>query len=69
MFHFIFVQEKNEEKIYPNRYRVLKNPMHLYYSNCEQNAPNLLVLNVQPNEGFSLCVNGKKSNQNNEMQK
>lgn len=27
--------------------------MHLYYSNCEQNAPNLLVLNVQPNEGFS----------------
>ena len=46
-----------------------KNPMHLYYSNCEQNAPNLLVLNVQPNEGFSLCVNGKKSNQNNEMQK
>ena len=43
--------------------------MHLYYSNCEQNAPNLLVLNVQPNEGFSLCVNGKKSNQNNEMQK
>ena len=42
--------------------------MHLYYSNCEQNAPNLLVLNVQPNEGF-LYVNGKKSNQNNEMQK
>lgn len=43
--------------------------MQFYYSNCEQNAPNLLVLNVQPNEGFSLCVNGKKSNQNNEMQK
>ena len=43
--------------------------MQFYYSNCEQNASNLLVINVQPNEGFSLCVNGKKSNQNNEMQK
>lgn len=43
--------------------------MQFYYSNCEQNASNLLVINVQPNEGFSLCVNGKISNQNNEMQK
>ena len=43
--------------------------MQFYYINCEQNASNLLVINVQPNEGFSLCVNGKKSNQNNEMQK
>ena len=60
MFHFIFVQEKNEEKSI-QIVIVFKNPMHLYYSNCEQNAPNLLVLNVQPNEGFSLCVNGKKS--------
>ena len=32
-----------------------KNPMQFYYSNCEQNASNLLVINVQPNEGFSLC--------------
>ncbi|GEP84679.1 glucose-6-phosphate 1-dehydrogenase [Staphylococcus piscifermentans] len=45
-----------------------KNPRNLYYENNEDNAANLLVIDVQPNEGFSLCVNGKKSDQNNEMQ-
>ena len=67
MLHFIFVQKKNEKSI--QIVIEFKNPMQFYYSNCEQNASNLLVINVQPNEGFSLCVNGKKSNQNNEMQK
>lgn len=42
-----------------------KNPRNIYYEN---NKANLLVINVQPNEGFSLYVNSKKSNQNNEMQ-
>ncbi|WP_438830265.1 glucose-6-phosphate dehydrogenase [Staphylococcus cohnii] len=45
-----------------------KNPMNIYYDTPEENESNLLVINVQPNEGFSLCVNGKKSNQNDEMQ-
>jgi len=45
-----------------------KNPMNIYYDTPEENESNLLVINVQPSEGFSLCVNGKKSNQNDGMQ-
>ena len=43
--------------------------MQFYYSNCEQNASNLLVINVQPNEGFSLFVNVNKVKKKNEIQK
>ena len=43
--------------------------MQFYYSNCEQNASKLLVINVQPNERFSLCVNGKISNQKKKKKK
>src|SRR5690625_1094447 len=36
-------------------------PMNLYYENKDDKHPNLLVINIQPNEGITLHVNAKKS--------
>lgn len=35
-------------------------PMNLYYQNKNDQHPNLLVINIQPNEGITLHVNAKK---------
>ncbi|MDF0727382.1 glucose-6-phosphate dehydrogenase [Cytobacillus sp. S13-E01] len=40
-------------------------PMNLYYSKGEMaQTPNLLVINIQPDEGITLHLNAKKSGQN-----
>lgn len=36
-------------------------PMNLYYENKDDKHPNLLVINIQPNEGITLHVNAKKA--------
>ncbi|MGY0691290.1 glucose-6-phosphate dehydrogenase [Virgibacillus sp. FSP13] len=36
-------------------------PMNLYYENEEEKHPNLLVINIQPNEGITLYLNAKKA--------
>ncbi|MFD1334593.1 glucose-6-phosphate dehydrogenase [Oceanobacillus iheyensis] len=36
-------------------------PMNLYYQKDDQRNPNLLVINIQPNEGITLCLNARKS--------
>ncbi len=36
-------------------------PMNLYYENKDDRHPNLLVINIQPNEGITLHVNAKKA--------
>ena len=36
-------------------------PMNLYYESEEDRHPNLLVINIQPNEGITLYVNAKKA--------
>ena len=36
-------------------------PMNLYYENKGDKLPNLLVINIQPNEGITLHVNAKKA--------
>lgn len=36
-------------------------PMNLYYKNKDDKHPNLLVINIQPNEGITLYVNAKKA--------
>jgi glucose-6-phosphate 1-dehydrogenase len=35
-------------------------PMNLYEKKGQQNYPNLLVINIQPDEGITLIMNGKK---------
>lgn len=36
-------------------------PMNLYYKKDKDRHPNLLIINIQPNEGITLCLNAKKS--------
>ncbi|WP_106496118.1 glucose-6-phosphate dehydrogenase [Lentibacillus sp. Marseille-P4043] len=36
-------------------------PMNLYYENKQEKHPNLLVINIQPDEGITLYLNAKKS--------
>ncbi|HLS61206.1 MAG TPA: glucose-6-phosphate dehydrogenase [Virgibacillus sp.] len=36
-------------------------PMKLYYENKDDKHPNLLVINIQPNEGITLHLNAKKA--------
>lgn len=36
-------------------------PMNLYYKNKQEKHPNLLVINIQPNEGITLYLNAKKA--------
>lgn len=36
-------------------------PMNLYYKTNLEKHPNLLIINIQPNEGITLCLNAKKS--------
>ncbi|MCT8138511.1 glucose-6-phosphate dehydrogenase [Anaerobacillus sp. CMMVII] len=40
-------------------------PMNLYFNQNDQNiTPNLLVIHIQPNEGITLSLNARKSDQN-----
>lgn len=41
-------------------------PMNLYYKDKEEKHPNLLVINIQPNEGITLYLNAKKAGTGNE---
>ncbi|WP_087973597.1 glucose-6-phosphate dehydrogenase [Oceanobacillus rekensis] len=36
-------------------------PMNLYYKKDKDRHPNLLIINIQPDEGITLCLNAKKS--------
>src|SRR5690625_7040263 len=36
-------------------------PMKLYYEHKDDKHPNLLVINIQPNEGITLHLNAKKA--------
>jgi len=36
-------------------------PMNLYFKKDKDKHPNLLIINIQPNEGITLCLNAKKS--------
>ncbi|GGJ52433.1 glucose-6-phosphate dehydrogenase [Virgibacillus salexigens] len=36
-------------------------PMNLYYKNETEKHPNLLIINIQPNEGITLYLNAKKA--------
>ncbi|MFC4025004.1 glucose-6-phosphate dehydrogenase [Oceanobacillus longus] len=36
-------------------------PMNLYFKKDNDRHPNLLIINIQPNEGITLCLNAKKS--------
>lgn len=40
-------------------------PMKLYYENKDNKHPNLLVINIQPNEGVTLHLNAKKAGSSN----
>jgi len=35
-------------------------PMNLYFKNKDENNPNLLIINIQPDEGITLHLNAKK---------
>lgn len=39
-------------------------PMNLYYRTNEKIQPNLLIIHIQPDEGITLHLNGKKSGEN-----
>ncbi|MEI3604359.1 glucose-6-phosphate dehydrogenase [Pseudogracilibacillus sp. SE30717A] len=41
-------------------------PMNLYYKDKKEQHPNLLVINISPNEGITLYLNAKKSGTENE---
>lgn len=68
---YIRTGKRMAEKIIQIVIEFKKKPMEMYYEDVEDNKPNLLTINVQPNEGFSICVNGKKrgENQGNENEK
>src|SRR5699024_1233651 len=36
-------------------------PMNLYYKNKQDKRPNLLIINIQPNEGITLHLNAKEA--------
>ncbi|MEW9677587.1 glucose-6-phosphate dehydrogenase [Lentibacillus sp. L22] len=41
-------------------------PMNLYYKNKQEKHPNLLVINIQPDEGITLYLNAKKAGSGNQ---
>src|SRR5699024_11950309 len=43
-------------------------PMNLYYKHKEEKHPNLLVINISPDEGITLYLNAKKTGAGNQAE-